>query len=511
MNVQEPFYFEVSGDYLTPTTKYTWSVKPSGVATIPYQGNKVASVIFNTKVTGAVVAVVAENDCGLSDTIFTQPITVGNECRDVKQPVATQLNLSAYVNHSFNLEVTIPAGGNTARTIQWYRVKDGAETLIAANSLLISRSEPVAGVYTYYCIAWPNCGTKEADGKKSGDITVTVKDSPQTLPVGTGGILKGKACFDIAVSNDGGACANLVDRLPHKTNFSTLAPVTYTFVATNPGKELRFEVIDPEGCVESVVGEGGSQGNTFPAGATFTIQVKYKTTLNSPASLPLIVGRSRTQAAKVTVYAAYNNGFEDVAISLTASIMDCACCGAYASPGVWKTFMCHNLGADESQNPFIPSQSILGNYYQWGQKNPVFDAATNLIGNWVSTGNIKDGSWTNTRGPEDPCPFGWRVPSNAEFTGIGAKNVNTRTYFPSTTWNNPYNKGVLLNKLLLLNGAGYRSSNSKWCWRNERIFYWTSTKEKTNPYHWEITPIYNGHVSDHEKSFAFTIRCIADE
>ncbi|SIR03763.1 hypothetical protein SAMN05880574_1631, partial [Chryseobacterium sp. RU37D] len=41
-------------------------------------------------------------------------------------------------------------------------------------------------------------------------------------------------------------------------------------------------------------------------------------------------------------------------------------CGAYIAPGQWKDFMCHNLGADVSADPFTPSASIQGAKYQWG-------------------------------------------------------------------------------------------------------------------------------------------------
>jgi hypothetical protein len=39
-------------------------------------------------------------------------------------------------------------------------------------------------------------------------------------------------------------------------------------------------------------------------------------------------------------------------------------CGAYVAAGVWKQFMCHNLGADASLDPFTPVQGIHGNLYQ---------------------------------------------------------------------------------------------------------------------------------------------------
>ncbi|HFK5580684.1 hypothetical protein [Elizabethkingia anophelis] len=86
-------------------------------------------------------------------------------------------------------------------------------------------------------------------------------------------------------------------------------------------------------------------------------------------------------------------------------------------------FMRHNLGANTSSNPDIPSVNIAGNYYQWGRKAPVATATTGTgaIPGWNTT-VAPQGAWNSgTRTApikntlNDPCPTGWRVISREEF------------------------------------------------------------------------------------------------
>ncbi len=42
-------------------------------------------------------------------------------------------------------------------------------------------------------------------------------------------------------------------------------------------------------------------------------------------------------------------------------------CGAMTTSGTWLAFMCYNLGADESLDPFVWNNDIKGDLYQWGR------------------------------------------------------------------------------------------------------------------------------------------------
>jgi len=107
-------------------------------------------------------------------------------------------------------------------------------------------------------------------------------------------------------------------------------------------------------------------------------------------------------------------------------------CQVYGPNGTILTFKCHNLGADESANPYTPSWKLIGNLYQWGRSNVLLPAPTdgteansNVTGTNGNTINAPDNSWNdNSKTENDPCPSGWRVPTKAEWDAVTNININ---------------------------------------------------------------------------------------
>ena len=220
-------------------------------------------------------------------------------------------------------------------------------------------------------------------------------------------------------------------------------------------------------------------------------------------------------------------------------------CGAYIAAGVWKEFMCHNLGANELYDPFVPHRELHGNFYKWGVKNPAVTAAENkdagdagvdgvgviVINDWPSRGGgmsptTGTGEWPSTA---DPCPSGFRIPTAAEWLGVADGGLNPQSWYGSGTWEGDhgswttgakYGSGlffpatfnyVFVEPMLLVNAdrgisiqAHTRSRNSS---GHAGVFHGSNFYGETSVAYWPmVAPAGYGHMSNH----ALPVRCIAE-
>lgn len=339
-------------------------------------------------------------------------------------------------------------------------------------------------------------------GGQSCLITRIVNGQTPSNAIGSGS-LSGKTCFDIATGNNNtGSCGPLTTRNSNKSDFTLPSTYqqTYTFTPSGTVSNVRFLFVNTNGAVISSI-SGGNAGNsiTGPVNAT----VIYNTSLNA-----LATGRTNNNPLTADIYVVYNNSANnsgsDQQIKVTATIKDCSCCGAMVGPTVWKEFLCHNLGADESLDPHDLSQpnawGLNGAYIGYGRRGPSptnnplgvvgltgdsrldwklyptvgsigFAAAPtgplaaqanfSVITNWPGTGGIPSGGGWNfdpsqstnqfgglstatndLKAPNDPCPGGYRLPTHSEWTGVITYNTISRT---GTTWSNStisYNSGI---------------------------------------------------------------------
>lgn len=175
-------------------------------------------------------------------------------------------------------------------------------------------------------------------------------------------------------------------------------------------------------------------------------------------------------------------------------------CGAYIAPGVWKDFMCHNLGADLSADPFALTISTHGAKYQWGAKTGEtgvylsqtddINTGTASTSQWFRTPlagptHLPNDSWSDSNKTDrDPCPEGYRVPTGEQLRGLMLNNVITQVgnWASTTSGNNPTNfiSGIQVsnngNVTLFLPTAGSRGITTGQT--RDRGFggnYWTST------------------------------------
>ena len=196
-------------------------------------------------------------------------------------------------------------------------------------------------------------------------------------------------------------------------------------------------------------------------------------------------------------------------------------CGAYIAGGQWLEFKCHNLGANESADPFAYNTDILGDYYQWGRRadghekssSPVvmgpasssdldangqirsgssfygkFIITNNEVGNWRTPSDFN--LWGTTKTVNDPCPDGWKVPSIQQWSEI----VNNNTW----TWTG---NGYMVGTGLYLPATGFRvylnigpvnQLGTRGCYWSSTISYWS----------WGSDSGYGANALDFQETFA---------
>jgi uncharacterized protein (TIGR02145 family) len=186
--------------------------------------------------------------------------------------------------------------------------------------------------------------------------------------------------------------------------------------------------------------------------------------------------------------------------------------------------MCHNLGADESADPFTPTYATNGAYYQWGGKDPTASApnssgadATNIteFSPYGYYGNGANDENATFKSDYDPCPPGYRVPSYNEWYSV-VRN-NTQTYVGSwTTSRNSTDTwgGSKFGEGLMLPTAGNRKDGSEQLYdRGFRGYYWSTRKLAGS---WFAAPLIFGNdgagISDdqHYITVGSSVRCIVE-
>ena len=157
-------------------------------------------------------------------------------------------------------------------------------------------------------------------------------------------------------------------------------------------------------------------------------------------------------------------------------------CGAYIAPGVWRRFMCHNLGVEnKSLCPFTPDKGLHGAMFQFGVNTPVLTAAENisetgLIANWGTPPPAVH--WTTS-----PCPPGWRIPNRDEWLGVLSNNP--RRHEGTLQDDGSFTTGTFFGDYLFLPAAGGRASNitidfgssGELFSRGVQGLYWSSSRQ----------------------------------
>ncbi len=208
-------------------------------------------------------------------------------------------------------------------------------------------------------------------------------------------------------------------------------------------------------------------------------------------------------------------------ITVPSTLTGCQVCGV----GSIMTFKCHNLGADESADPFTPDWKLNGNYYQWGRlvvaaaspTGPSFgEANAGAITGWNTTA-ASDGAWADgSKTANDPCPAGFRVPTRAQWDAVLNITLNPTRSFPGT-WGNDrtnYSTGLRIDSGatgLFLPAAGTRAtSDGTLSARGMSGAYWSSTEIGSNAGRVAFLPPSTVVTGSSNRALGLSVRCVAE-
>ena len=363
------------------------------------------------------------------------------------------------------------------------------------------------------------------------------------------GKLSGRTCIDVIATGGTHGQGGIAERTVESTR---LNPVK--------GKMDQF-TFTPDGVVSNV--RFSYTNNTSGIGVNGISNItgdKLEANISSPVIATVtynstdLAGKKRMDNITSTITVTYNDeasgGGNDHTESVTVILQDQGCCGAYANSAhtEWLAFMCHNLGADQSLDPSTHvvgsnpdgSQGTLGALYQWGRKTDghqlrnsvstdilatdAYNAGNQFIYryfNWIS-GSDNPTLWgdgtqnaTMERGPNDPCPTGWKVPTQQQWSSIfgGADAGETSSSLAqNNTWafkNSVYWVG---NELFLPMGGWREYNNASLNGIQGSAHYWSSTTTSGSGAALMVlstTTVWTDRRWSNYRAYGFSVRCIA--
>lgn len=494
----------------TPSaTKYEWSytTDQTGAVTsiVPLSDGSSAMVQYGSPAASKSNVTITVRSVGhpCGDVSLSKTITVTDGCSKL-----TAVNLdpkeSIYIFKGKSRDFTAKASANNGdERYEWFINGNSVQGPSTSNTYTFTAGNE--GDYTVSVRATNSC-TASGDNITAA-ATVHVNPDPDNFAKDDDVdiVLTGKNCYDVAQSNFTTTCGT-EDQRPGDfldRDRKWMEGKTFYYILKDEGNkvfDLRFMLSDPSVLIQTQ--------STNAQSKTFTLTFKKEV-------LERAKGRDRSNPLTFIVYALYVRNHIQYRKELVVKVQDCRCdCSAMVS-GVMRAFKCHNAGADESLDPFVPHRGLHGAKYQFGADSPTLSMAddqsnSGAISGWNENYIPHYSDWSSTSAV---CPTGYRVPTADEWKNVLEWNGKTTLGSWDISPTN-YSSGIILGTDLFLPAAGFRYNFDGYLEaRGHNANYWASNFDMIEGYwHMCISPLNRVyHVAPVlEGEFAFAVRCIAN-
>jgi uncharacterized protein (TIGR02145 family) len=336
----------------------------------------------------------------------------------------------------------------------------------------------------------------------------------------SGYYLTGKPCYDInktATYDTRHVATTAAARVATSTDFSVSAnrTRTYRFCHDENYTNLSVSLLeDNRGLVESISQPVNSDQTGVSGCKTFTVTFKD----NVEA---LVNGNGYS----VKLLASYRDKNDQAKLAdMDISVQDGLCgCPAKISSSKWLTFACHNLGGlDILTGSETITQAHHGDWYRFGAATAsllnVPATSTGSITNWTATSHsdypFQDDSqdWLTAN---NPCPAGWRLPTNDNLAALVNTSNNSWTNVPGT-WgsagNSQFGNLKKVGDYLYLPVVGHRKySDGSLSNRGSYGYYWSSSAGLSSYGQYANFGTGSQSIITTNRSYGFSVRCVAVE
>jgi uncharacterized protein (TIGR02145 family) len=408
-----------------------------------------------------------------------------------------------------------------------WRVNDASFASFDYPVSIWTTSFPSTGNYKVKVVASSRYGNP-SPGVSGNEVTFYVTDGsvpPELINADYG--ISGGYCYDVKGEKKGSETdEDYIVRVDAFANDSFTK--TFRFTYTKGFSNLSvLTPDDPAGIVDSVsqpADNSGSGNSSVPFTVTFKNDVQ-----------DLVVKNNAPAVVKLLVSYTDINGDDKIAyLDIKVQDADCYCpvrVPESVNPSGCLTFMCRNLGADYEIRSVADLGNITntnfyeyhGDYYRFGVSAASVvnsSTTTGAVSGWGSKPVDLSGDWLDTPSSPlgNPCPDGWRLPTENEWRVIIANN--TLTYRKGTVVNSSWSadsknppttdnyRNILQigDYLFLLASGGRVSTDGTLASRGEYGAYWGST----NPILLSIRSNTTT-VKTNNRLCGYSVRCVQTE